>query len=172
MTSKHGLQPEPRALSDYFRLTPAKELSTFLDFTSYCRRIMHNSEHETDHLTALFKKGASWQWGSSEQAKFLEIKHVLLSLPTTVHFNDNAETIVHTDSSHIDRGHSCCSWMCTKNNVADASRWFGEFETRYYSFELECLVLVWTLKKFGLHVYSHSFVALTDSAALTWLQSK
>ena len=56
--------------------------------------------------------------------------------------------------------------------VSFISRRLSDSETRYHSNELECLALVWALKKFHSYIYGRPFSVQTDNSALTWLFSK
>ena len=56
--------------------------------------------------------------------------------------------------------------------IAYASRRLNDAEMKYHANELECLAIVWALKKFRSYVYGRRFSVLTDSSAVRWLWSK
>ena len=56
--------------------------------------------------------------------------------------------------------------------MAFVSRALSDAETRYPANELECLVVVWALKKLRPYVYGRRFMVQTDTSAIRWMMSK
>ncbi|KAI9551000.1 hypothetical protein GHT06_005556 [Daphnia sinensis] len=56
--------------------------------------------------------------------------------------------------------------------VAFISRKLTDTETRYHANELECLAVVWALKKLRSYIYGRHFTIKTDSSAVKWMVSK
>lgn len=56
--------------------------------------------------------------------------------------------------------------------VSFISRTVSDTESRYSSNELECLAVVWALKKFRQYVYGRKFTVRTDNTAVKLLCGK
>lgn len=56
--------------------------------------------------------------------------------------------------------------------IAFISRRLADAERNYHSNELECLTLVWALKKLRHYLFSRRFLVKTDNNVVKWLCSK
>ncbi|KAI9557180.1 hypothetical protein GHT06_016988 [Daphnia sinensis] len=64
------------------------------------------------------------------------------------------------------------AWKWTDAQEAAKEELLNDAEMKYHANELECLAIVWALKKFRSYVYGRRFSVLTDSSAVRWLWSK
>jgi hypothetical protein len=93
--------------------------------------------------------------------------------PVLAHFDENLLTEIHTDASRYGLGAVLAQKVEGEvKPVAFISRALSDAESRYHSNELECLALVWSLKKFRCYVYGRPFTVRTDNTAVKWLCDK
>ncbi|KZS13498.1 Uncharacterized protein APZ42_021358 [Daphnia magna] len=109
-------------------------------------------------LHALLKKNARWVWGETqEKAKGTLVKR-LCHTPVLAHFDDKLEVEIQTNASYL--GLEAVLMQPAENGprpIAFISRRMTDAEGRHHSNELECLALVWALKKFQCYVYGRPF---------------
>lgn len=172
---KNGIRPGPekvRALEEYV-IKDVKSLKGFLGLASFFRRFVKNFGATAGPLNALLKKKKSWCWGPAQEAARSALVSQLTSAPVLAHFDDNLPVVVQTDASHAGLG----AVLLQDDGkgprpVAYISRRLTDAETRYHANELECLAVVWALKKFRAYVYGRKFCVQTDSSAVRWLCEK
>lgn len=173
--SGEGICPDPEkvsALTD-FPVNNVKSLRAFLGLASFYRKFIADFAAIAHPLHALLKKNARWDWGETqEKAKGTLVKR-LCHTPVLAHFDDKLEVEIQTDASYLGLG--AVLMQPAENGprpVAFISRRLTDAEGRYHSNELECLALVWALKKFRCYVYGRPFQVKTDNSAVKWLFSK
>jgi hypothetical protein len=121
----------------------------------------------------LLKKNSAWSWKEDQEFAKTELVNRLVSAPVLAHFDENIDVSVQTDASLVGLGA-----VLTQDSgegprpIAYISRRFTEAESKYHANELECLAIVWALKKFRHYVYGRRFSICTDSSAFRWLWSK
>ena len=172
---KDGIRPGPekvRALEEYV-IKDVKSLKGFLGLASFFRRFVKNFGSTAAPLNALLKKKKSWCWGPAQEAARATLVSQLTSAPVLAHFDDKLPVVVQTDASHAGLG---AVLLQDDGNgqrpVAFISRRLTDAETRYHANELECLAVVWALKKLRAYVYGRKFDVQTDSSAVRWLCEK
>ncbi|KZS08011.1 Uncharacterized protein APZ42_028400 [Daphnia magna] len=147
--NENGIRPDPAKISSLvkFKVNNIKSLRAFLGLASFYRRFVPEFASLSHPLHVLLKKNAAWKWTDAQEAAKEELPG---------------------------RPWSCCdarrrNWTPTNCN---ASRKLNDAEMKYHANELECLAIVWALKKFRSYVYGRRFSVLTDSSAVRWLWSK
>lgn len=172
---EHGIQPNPEKISALvnFHISDVKSLRGFLGLASFYRRFVPEFAALAHPLHSLLKKNATWSWTPEKESAKNEIIKVLVSSPVLAHFDNNLEVFVQTDASSVGLG---AVLMQDGGEglkpVVFISRRLTDTETRYHVNELECLAVVWALKKLRCYVYGRHFSVHTDSSAVRWLCNK
>jgi ribonuclease HI len=132
-----------------------------------------NFAQKAQPLYTLLKKGATWQWGKSQQNSVDELKCALLLAPTLSHDEEDGNLELRTDASTLGLGAVLSLKRETEEQpIIFISRKLTPAETHYHSNELECLALIWSLEKLRSYLIGRKFCVFTDSNALKWLYSK
>lgn len=106
---------------------------------------------------------------------FEKLKLVLSSPPVLALYDPDAETEVHTDASAV-----AISGILMQRRIGDKSfhpvHYFSRLtidaETRYHSFDLECLACVESLRRFRVYLLGKRFKLVTDCSAMNMALQK
>ncbi|XP_057380292.1 uncharacterized protein LOC130702681 [Daphnia carinata] len=150
-----------------------KSLRGFLGLASYYRRFVSDFAALAHPLHALLKKNSEWRWTERhEGAKNSIIEH-LTTAPVLAHFDDALEVTIQTDASQTGLGAVLTQDAGEGHRpVTFISRGLSDTETRYHANELECLAVMWALKKLRTYGYGRHFFVKTDSSAVKWMMGK
>jgi hypothetical protein len=161
------------ALKDRLPPRNVKELQCILGIFGYYRRFVNNFSGIASPLFQLLQKDRVWVWTGIHQQAFETMIKCLISYPVLQHPDLNKPFIVHTDSSTVaiagilsqvgDDGHD--------HACAYESRLLKGAELRYGITELECLAVVFAVKKFRVYLHGRPFEIQTDHKALSWLMT-
>lgn len=155
--------PVPRTL---------KQVRSFVGLASWYRKFIHNFSKISAPLTQLLKKDQKWQWGPSQDAAFNSLKESLTSAPILSCPDFNRPFVVQVDASDQGLGASLTQTVEGRERViAFASRLLSDSERKFTVTEIECLALVWAVRKFRPYLEGYKFTAITDHQALRWLMS-
>ncbi len=170
-----GIKPsndKVRAILEYRRPKETSSLRSFLGLIGYYRRFVPDFAALECPLAALLRKNAVWKWTKERELAFVTLKKRLANPPVLKLFQPGDETIVRTDASGRGLGVVLSQMQGDDERpVAFLSRRLHDVETRYHSNELECLALVWGLRKLRHYLLGRPFRVQTDNSALTWLWS-
>ncbi|XP_057376543.1 uncharacterized protein LOC130697744 [Daphnia carinata] len=170
-----GIHPEGekvRALTS-MPVTNLKSLRGFLGLASYYRRFVPDFASLAHPLHALLKKNAVWRWTERHEGAKSSIVARLTTAPVLAHFDDALEVTIQTDASQTGLGAVLTQDTGEGHRpVTFISRRLSDTETRYHANELECLAVVWALKKLRTYVYGRHFFVKTDSSAVKWMMGK
>lgn len=172
-----GLRPDPDRVEpvlNFPRPRNVKQLRRFLGMVGwYSRFIEHESEIKIP-LTKLMHKDVRWHWGTDQQRAFDLLKRALTEAPVLVRPDFDKTFYVHCDASSYALG--ACLMQKDEDGydhpICYASRMLNSHERNYTVSELECLGLLFAIKKFRPYIEGTHFVAITDHTALTWLRNK
>lgn len=125
----------------------------------------------TAPLTQLTRKAEKWHWGEKEESAFKELKQRLSSAPVLACPNFDQAFCLQTDASTDGLGAVLTQTHDgTERVIAYASRTLNSAERNYSATELECLAVVWGIRRMRDYLEGYRFTVLTDHQSLKWLQ--
>lgn len=173
VVSFQGVRPDPEKTAAVTAFPTPKDKNAVRRFLGLCacyRRFVENFSNLAEPLTNLTKNDVQFNWGPKECAAFDELKSRLKSPPILGHFDEYAETELHTDASNIGLGAVLVQWQDgVERVIAYASRTLSRAEANYSTTEKECLAVVWAVSKFRPYLYGRHFKVVTDHHSLCWL---
>lgn len=112
-------------------------------------------------------------WGDAQEESFENLKNALTTAPVLAHPNYDLDMEIMCDAC----GYGIGGVLQQRVNgieqpLAYASRLLSKAEQNYSITELECLGLVWCLKKFRGFIWGTKITIITDHQALCWLMTK
>ena len=173
MVSKEGIEMHPektRAIRDFPTPTKLKNVQSFVSLCSYYRRFVPEFSKIARPLTRLSEKGVPFVWSDEVEEAFQTLKGKLMSHPILGYPDDNAETLIHSDASTVGIGATLVQIQKRVERViAYASRSLSKTERNYSVTNLECLAVVFAIKRFRPYVYGKKFKVVVDHCALCHL---
>lgn len=160
-----------RAVVEYPTPTMPRHIQQFLGLAAYYRRFIKNFAAIAAPLHARLKKDTPWEWTPECDAAFLQIKEKLTTAPILAHPNYEKEFIVYTDASTVGIG-AVLSQMGEdgkEHPIVYLSRTLTPAEKNYGATELECLAIVWTVRRLHTYLDGSTFTIVTDHSALQWI---
>lgn len=146
-----------------------KEVHSFVALCSYFRKFIQSFSVVAKLLYDLLRKNVLFKFGAVELQTFEELKEKLLKTPVLTIYNSNSETELHCDASVAGFG----AVLMQRGNdkqfhpVFLFSKRTTEVESRYHSFELEMLAIIYALRRFRIYLCGIRFKIVTDCNALT-----
>ena len=176
MLSGTGMRPlvdSKVEVSKISRPKSVKEVQSFLGSLNYFRQFIPEFASISIPLTELTKKNHPWTWTKKQEDAFVILKSKLLEAPLLRHFDNDRQTIVHTDASLYAIG----GWIGQEYgdailHFAYWSRKLNPAETRYPTHERELMAMVKIFEKFHHLLIGCDVVAMTDHRALIRLQTQ
>jgi hypothetical protein len=172
---EYGIRPDSEKISALvnFKINNVKTLRAFLGLASFYRRFVPDFATIAHPLHKLLKKNSVWSWTEAQESAKAALTNRLVSSPVLAHFDQNIDVVVQTDASLVGLGAVLMQDAGDgPRPVAFISRKLTDAESKYHANELECLAIVWALKKLRSYVYGRRFSVCTDSSAVRWLWSK
>ncbi|OWZ09635.1 Retrovirus Polyprotein [Phytophthora megakarya] len=168
--SNHGVQPAERlveSVRELPRTVDTAEVKRFVHLAGHYRKFMAAFGSIVGPMTRLLKKDVEWEWCEAQEFAFKRVKLLLTTRPLLLYLNFELPFRLVTGASKVGLGRSW-AWvatdgLCKLNNKA---------ESNYSITELECLAVVWAVKKFRPYLYGRAFTIITDHAALKWLMTR
>lgn len=168
--SKDGVKPNQTKITALLGLNDPrdrKQLQRFLGLCGYFRRFVKNYATVVHPLTILLRKNVKWHWGPQQQDAVKHIKSLLAKRPILKIFDPILDIELHTDASsiavaailiqvHPDGPHPVAyfSKLCTYE------------QSKYHSYELETMALVFALRYFRIYLLGVQFTVFTDCSAV------
>ncbi|KAL8584417.1 hypothetical protein ACOMHN_032037 [Nucella lapillus] len=152
--------------------TTKKELRAFLGLAGYYRKFVPNCAEKALPLTDKTKGRLSdkIKWNDSCEQSFTELKQALCSEPVLLLPDQTKPFTLRTDASNVGLG---AILMQDQGGglqpVAYASKKLHGPELRYHTIELECMAVVWGIRKFYPFLYGRHFTLESDHHPLRYL---
>ena len=151
-----------------------KQVRSFLGLSGYYRDHIKDYATVAVPLTDLIKKGSPEKviWGTAQEEAFTTLKAKLTQMPILRMPDHNLSFILRTDASTVGVG----AVLLQKFPdgifpIAYASKKLLPRERKYAITELECLAIVFGVKKFAKYLYGKEFILQTDHAPLAYLMN-
>uniref|UniRef100_A0A224Z105 RNA-directed DNA polymerase n=1 Tax=Rhipicephalus zambeziensis TaxID=60191 RepID=A0A224Z105_9ACAR len=151
--SKSGVRPDPQKTTAIATFPPPadkKAVRRFLGLCAYYRRFVKNFARIAEPLTNLTRADVEFKWQTPQEEAFQELKRRLQTPPLLAHFDEHAETEVHTDASSVGLGAVLVQRTDGLERVISyASRSLSKAEANYSTTEKECLAIIWATSNFA-----------------------
>ena len=177
IVSGSGIETDPEkvsAVKEFPIPTCVTDLKSFLGTCSYYRKFIPNFSLIAHSLNKLLKKNTPFVWGEEQESSFVLLKNCLINSPVLVPPDYSKEFILSTDASVNGLG-AMLSQLDDDGNeraVIYLSRSTNVHEKNYSTCELECLAVVYALKKLRHYLLGKKFILITDHQALIGLMNK
>lgn len=166
-----GIRPNPAnvsAITEYPIPRNFHELHSFLGLASYFRKFIKHFATITKPLYDLLKSKENFMWKDEHIHCFEVLKQILITQPVLAIYSPKLDTELHCDASSYGYG----SVLLQKQTdgkfhpVSYFSKRTTQVESRYHSFELEALAIVYSLERFRVYLQGISFKIITDCNSL------
>lgn len=118
------------------------------------------------------KKNARWKWGDEQARAFHTLRQTLVLARVLACLDFERPFALQTDFA----SQSGLGAVLTQDSnqgervIAYASRILNGAETNYSATELECLAVLWGIRRMRDYLEGYRFTVLTDHQALQWLR--
>jgi transposase InsO family protein len=174
--SGSGLQVDPNkvaAVEKWATPKTIRDIQSFLGFANYYRRFIPGFAEKASALTALTKKGATWEWTTKCEDSFRSIKQSLLSAPLLRHPDPKKEYSMATDASDYAVGAVLMQDFGEGlQPVAYYSRQLKAAERNYPVHDKEMLAVVLACKHWRCYLEGRHVDILTDHYALKYFRTQ
>lgn len=167
-----GVHPDPAKCAEIKNLPTLKsvtDIQQFLGIIQFMCPFIPNLADQTAPLRALTKAGAKFEWNSSLQTEYDNIKALIRKGPALSYFDVTKETTIQVDASKIGLG---AALIQDGKPVAFASKALTDTERRYANIEREPLAVVFGCERFHTYVCGKRFVVESDHKPLEQTQKK
>lgn len=160
-----------KAVKEFPRPNNVKELQRFLGLCVYYRRFVKDFSIQAGPLYNLLKNDVKYVWDEKCQRTFDTLKEQLTTAPVLAHPDYEKEFLLYTDASIEGLGAILAQNADDgkEHPIAYISRSLSPAEKNYIITELECLAIVWPVKKLHPYLDGVKFTLVTDHSALQWL---
>ncbi len=163
-------QAKVEAIACIPRPTDVTRVRAFIGLTNYYHRYVKGFSVMAKPLNML-KLDQEWQWGDEQERAFVELKARLVAAPILRRLIRGGPFQLHTDWSMLGLGAvlTQCDDEGKEFVVAYVSCLNSAVESRYSSYEGECLAAVWAIAHFRCYLFGTQFTLVTDHQPLKWL---
>lgn len=169
--TKDGIQPTNdgiKAIQAFPVPRNVHEVQSFLGLSSYFRKFIENFAIIAKPLYDLLRKNVPFTFTVVELKAFERIKTKLTSSPILAIYSPKDDTELHTDASALGFG---AILMQRKSDlkyhpIFYFSKRTTETESKYHSFELETLAIIYALRRFRIYLQGRLFKIVTDCESL------
>jgi len=171
MVSEEGVRPTEDGV-DAVRKFPVPrnkhEVQRFIGLCAYFRKFIEGFSTTAKPLYQLMKKDAEFKFEGKEVEAFEMLKKKLMNAPILAIYDPRRETELHCDASAAGFGAVVLQRLQDKklHPVFYFSKRATDAESRYHSFELETLAIIYALRRFRTYLQGIKFKIVTDCNAL------
>jgi transposase InsO family protein len=160
-----------KAVKEFPRPGSRKEVQRFLGLCVYYRRFVKDFSKIAKPLYHLTKDDTKFKWDEDCEATFEALKVKLTSAPTLAHPDYDKPFLLYTDASNLGLGAVLAQNDSEgkEHPIVYLSRTLSPAESNYTITELECLAIVWSVRKLHAYLDGVKFTLITDHSALQWL---
>jgi len=171
LVTSEGIRPTTRgieAVSNFPIPQSVRGVRSFLGLCSYFRKFIEGFSMVAKPLYDLLKKDVAFKFTNSELNVFEELKGKLIKAPVLAIYDPHDSTELHCDASSYGFG---AVLMQRKSDlklhpIFYFSKRTTTVESRYHSFKLETLAIIYALSRFRVYLLGISFKIVTDCNAL------
>jgi len=148
-------------------------LRSFIGLCNYYKIYVQDFSIIAHPLYALLKKDVAWTWNEEAKEAFNTLKEKLSEFPILRRPNFNKVFILHIDWSAFGIG-AIFGQLDEKGKeyvITYASQSNNKVENNYFSYEGECLIVVWAIIHFRPYLYGTKFILYTDHQPIKWLMT-
>lgn len=175
--NENGVRPSDanvKSVLDYPVPRNTQEVHRFVCLASYFRRFIPSFSTIAKPLYDLTKKDAKFKFGAEENYAFETLKSLLSSKPVLAIYSPTSDTELHCDASAS--GYGAILIQKQNDGTLKPVYYFSQrttpTESRYHSFELECLAVIYALKRFHIYLSGLKFKVITDCDSFRLTLSK
>ena len=163
-----------KAVTNFLIPQNTHDVQKFLGLCSYFRKFIEGFSNIAKPLYDLLRKNATFKFSELELQSFETLKEKLISAPVLSIYNLNDETELHCDARKVGLGAVLLQRKADKqlHPIFYFSKRTSDYETRYRSFELETLAIVYALRRFKVYLQGIKFKILTDCNSLKQTSDK
>jgi hypothetical protein len=153
--------------------TDVHTLKSFIGVCNYYMIYVQDFNTIAHPFYALLKKDVAWTCSEEAQEAFNTLKEKLSEFPILRRLDFNKVFILHTDWSAFGIG-VILGQLDEEGKeyvIVYASRSNNKVESNYFSYEGECLDVVWAVIHFRPYLYGTKFTLYTDHQPIKWLMT-
>ena len=168
----NGVHPDPEKCAEIQAIPAPKnftEIQQFLGIIQFMAPFIPKLADQTAPLRALTKKDVPFEWNSSLQKVFENIKASICKDIALTYFDVTKPTTIQVDASKIGIG---AALLQDGRPIAFASKALTETEQWYANIERELLAVVFGCERFHTYIYGKPFVVETDHKPLEMIHKK
>lgn len=171
MISSEGIQPTMSGIAaiEQFPIPRnTKDVQSFIGLSSYFRKFIEKFALIAKSLYDLRRANTPFRFREKELDSFEAIKNKLISSPLLAIYSPKDTTELHCDASALGYG---AILMQKKSDmkyhpIFYFSKRTSDRESRYHSFKLETLSIIYALRRFRVYLYGLKFKIITDCNSL------
>src|SRR6266540_4720926 len=170
-----GIRTDPKNIEKIINCpvpTDVTGVRKFMGLCNYYRKFIKDLSKFSKTLRQLLKKDIKFLWELKEQETFEKLKKILTEAPVLLFPNFDKPFILCTNAS-LKSLEAVLEQEDENGNlrpVVYASRSLTSAEKNYYTTDLECLAIIWSVKHFHKYLINKPFKIFTDHSALKSLQ--
>lgn len=166
LINEEGIRPSGEhieSLANFPVPRTARQVHQFVGLASYFRRFIRDFSLCAKPLYDSINK-SEFSFGPTEFEAFETLKSYLVAQPILAIYSPKLQTELHCDASAS--GYGAILMQKQANGKLQPVSYFSRrttpTESKYHSFELECLAVVYAIKRFHVYLFGIPFKILTD----------
>lgn len=170
--TSNGIRPTNQgfeAIKNFPVPRSVRDVQNFLGMCSYFRKFIKDFSINAKPLYDVTRKNVEFRFGDEQQRVFETLKDCLINAPILSIYSPHDETELHCDASAMGFGAILLQKKVDQklHPVFYFSKRTSEMESRYHSYELETLAIVYALRRFRTYLLGLKFKIITDCQDLS-----